>query len=153
MHLIRAIVFLTGAFFAAGCREDDIRTQQVPRSPAAVRTLAVLIPREDATWFLKLSGPAAAVAEDEAAFKVFTESVSFPVGEKPIAWKAPDGWQERPAGSQRFASYRTPAGLEVSVTQLGPEASKVLDNVNRWRRQIRLAPVTEDQLPDMTKSV
>ena len=45
--------------------------------------------------------------------------------------------------------------LEVSVIQLAtaPSANSLLDNVNRWRRQMQLPPITADQLPHETTTL
>ena len=42
--------------------------------------------------------------------------------------------------------------MEVSVIQLAtaPSANSLLDNVNRWRRQMQLPAITADQLPNET---
>jgi hypothetical protein len=137
-----------------GCDDEPIRVQRVPRPPsAAVRTLAVLIPREDATWFVKLSGSNADVAAEEGAFRKLVESLTFSAGELPIRWKTPDGWQDLGPTADRFTGFKTTSGIEATITQLGPNAKDVLANVNRWRGQIGLPPVDAEQLPSMTTPI
>ena len=45
--------------------------------------------------------------------------------------------------------------LEVSVMQLAtsPSANSLLDNVNRWRRQMQLPPIIADQLSTETTTL
>src|SRR5205814_3678787 len=49
----------------------------------------------------------------------------------------------------RFASFRFGSAdkpLELIVTPLGREAGTLLDNVNRWRRQLNLPAIDEAEL-------
>jgi len=71
--------------------------------------------------------------------------------EKPqIKWEVPDGWKPVPAASMRYASFAV-AGqnggtAEISVVVLDGEGGGDLQNVNRWRSQIGLPPVTDNDL-------
>src|SRR5262249_43723522 len=143
-----------------GCQNnDEIRRYQVPRE-APPRMLAAILPHGERTWFFKLTGPAPVVGEHKAEFERFVQSVRFPgEGDKPT-WAPPEGWREVPepklaprGGVPRFATFalgprETP--LELTVTPLGKEAADVLPNVNRWRGQLGLGPLTEDELPQAT---
>jgi len=144
----------------AGCRDDVIRSREVPKpQPVTQRTLAVLVPLADATWFFKLSGPESAVAADEAAFDAFVASAAFAEGDKPIRWVMPEGWRLDPGGKSRskmiprYATLRTANGNEALVTRLGtePGTRELLGNVNRWRREIGLEAVAEADLPTMSR--
>lgn len=69
-----------------------------------------------------------------------------------LTWKTPAGWTELPAGQMRVASFKVQDGgkvVDVSVIPLPGAAGGDLPNVNRWRGQVGLGPVTEDE---MTKS-
>lgn len=68
-----------------------------------------------------------------------------------LHFKAPSGWTEQPAGSVRVASFSI-AGSEgrkadMSVTQFPGDVGGDLANVNRWRGQIQLAPLSAADLP------
>ena len=39
----------------------------------------------------------------------------------------------------------------MTVIALGPEAGSFLANVNRWRQQLQLEPITDAELPDQSK--
>lgn len=77
----------------------------------------------------------------------------------PVPWTVPDGWTEKPAspGGMRVASYgvTTPDGraVDISVVALGGGAGATLANVNRWRDQIGLDPLSEAELPAQRQSV
>ena len=90
-------------------------------------------------------------------------SASAPVDATPPArpsapWVVPSGWQERPdPAGMRAASYGVtlPDGreMDVSVVALGEQAGSVLDNVNRWRRELGLAEVAEAGLDALRSPV
>ncbi len=65
----------------------------------------------------------------------------------PLQYKLPPGWQEKPLTPMRLASFKTsaPNGKEtdVSVVSLPGMAGGDLANVNRWRGQVKLAPIDE----------
>lgn len=74
-----------------------------------------------------------------------------------LGWTLPKGWVEQPASSMRVASFLAtgPRGhqVDVSVVSLAGQAGGLLDNVNRWRGQINLPPLTQGELPAMSKRV
>ncbi len=74
-----------------------------------------------------------------------------------LGYKRPAGWQEAPPGQMRVASFRV-AGkdgkqADVSVIPLPGLAGSDLDNVNRWRGQVGLAPVPEAELANLAQSL
>ena len=75
-------------------------------------------------------------------------------GERP-QWTLPASWQERPGEGMRYATLvvdATNPPLEIRVTPLSLAARDPLGNVNRWREQIALAPVTQEELPRVMRS-
>ena len=91
------------------------------------------------------------MAAKEAEFNEFLKSVHFDEQGKP-AWTLPSGWQQRDGSDIRYATLvlagDSAAGkpLEVSVTVLpksGDDEDYALVNINRWRGQIGLEPVTD----------
>ena len=129
-----------------------------PTGEPTDRMLGVVVPITPQGWFFKFSGPVAAVTAQESAFKDFLKTVTFTDG-KP-EWALPAGWQAQPGNQFRFATLLIPAEgkpLEVSVTAL-PNSGEdntnyVLSNVNRWRGQLRLPPITAAQLPAESSTV
>ncbi len=70
-------------------------------------------------------------------------------GSAPIAlhWTTPSGWEEQPASGFRKGSFsvRGPNGktADVSVISFPESAGGLLANVNRWRNQLKLEPITD----------
>ena len=65
-----------------------------------------------------------------------------------LTYKTPDGWTVKANGPLRLASLDIVDGdqkCDVSIISLGP-GQAVLENVNRWRGQIKLPPVQESEL-------
>ena len=142
-----------------GCRsEDQVLTYQIPKVKPPHRMLGAILPQGERAWFFKLAGAYDSVAEQADRFRTFIESVRF--GEGPEAeptWTLPAGWQQLPGNSMRFATIEITtdeAPLEVSVTVLPlPPQDGILTNVNRWRGQMGLSPLSRAGLAADTTSV
>jgi hypothetical protein len=83
-----------------------------------------------------------------------TQPASQPPG---LEYRRPAGWQEAPPGQMRAASLRV-AGKEgrqadVSVIPLPGLAGSDLNNVNRWRGQVGLPGVSEEELAKLAQPV
>lgn len=67
-----------------------------------------------------------------------------------LAWTLPPGWDEQAASGLRYGSFRVTgsgqAMADVSVVLLQGDAGGELANVNRWREQIGLPPVSGAEL-------
>ncbi len=74
-----------------------------------------------------------------------------------LQWKTPSGWKEIPPGEVRVASFKVMdtdgKQADVSVVPLPGEAGGDLGNVNRWRGQVGLPPVSEENLKKLAQSV
>lgn len=80
-----------------------------------------------------------------------------------ITYEAPPEWQpgQRVVSRSAFAVPREAAfvvqegerSVDISVTALGAAAGAVLPNVNRWRSQAGLEPITAAQLAEETKKI
>jgi hypothetical protein len=69
-----------------------------------------------------------------------------------IKWQAPAGWTSAPPSQMRYASFAVEKNGEkadISVVTFPGEGGSDLDNVNRWRQQIGLAPVDANGLKSM----
>ncbi len=68
-----------------------------------------------------------------------------------ITYNVPEGWKELPARGLRAASFEVASGdkkLDISVIPLslaGP-AGDIVENVNRWRGQVGLAPQSGEEI-------
>ncbi len=129
------------------------------------RTLGAIIPRGQRAWFIKLIGPVEAVAAEADAFSAMVRSVTFSDQDNaPPTWTTPEGWREdaRPSTATSVAYKTLLAGehedgpLEVTITPLpvqADEATMILDNVNRWRRQLGLAEIAGEQVAQTTERI
>lgn len=138
------------ALLVAGCAESPtIETRTVPKPPKD-RMLAAIVPVGSDGWFFKLSGQSEAVAAQEANFRRLLKSLRLNRGEP--AWTAPEGWTEKPGEGMRQATFHIEGdgpALECTVIKLpdpsgNPSSTEyTLANINRWRGQLSLEPLSE----------
>jgi hypothetical protein len=158
-RLRRPAALLAGLALAAlaGCQQETVTSYRVPRlDTPPPRLLAAIVPAGEKIWFFKLAGPAPEVAAHQAEFDRFVNSLNFlEAGDPPVTWVLPEGWEERPSREAlRYATIRVgPEKLELTVVPLGREAADQLANVNRWRRQIDLPPITEAELAPLKRDI
>lgn len=145
----------------AGCGREGIEHYRVERIAAAKpaektpqRMLGAVIPHGNRTWFFKLTGPPDVVADEKERFDAFVKSVRFDAAAgEPITWTAPESWHQESGSGMRYATFHIGEGdraIELSVTPLSGASGGLLGNINRWRGQIGLAPISEDELPALT---
>lgn len=85
---------------------------------------------------------------------VVESSVTAPSG-LPFSWVVPAGWREGNTSSMRVASYEVPLNGETgdfSLVRLGGGAGGISANVNRWRGQIGLGPVSAAEISNSTQA-
>jgi hypothetical protein len=123
------------------------------------RMLAAIVPHQGQGWFFKLLGPDEAVAARAGEFEAFLKTVEFQEGHDEPRWQALPEWRKEPASGLRYATYRLGSNppLELSIVRL-PQTSDdlstyVLSNVNRWRGQLQLPPISQSQLTSQTKEL
>jgi hypothetical protein len=137
------IVRLFGAsalFLIAGCRTSDeqIQTYRLAKEPAPL-----LAPFDHPSLIMSQSVPSSGSMPALPGMA--------PAG-KPtdITWKKPATWTEQPPSSMRVGSFLVtgPDGqqADVSIIPLSGSAGGDLANINRWRDQIDLPPLSADAL-------
>lgn len=138
------------ALAAIGCRDDEIRHYTVkPIDPPKLRLLAVILPVREKVWFVNVTGPEKSVADLKPQFDQFVQSIRFPENERRrVTWELPEGWKKEPNRSRLvYATFRAGQySLEVRIAQAGGDQ---LSNVNRWRGQLGLNPITQKELPEV----
>ena len=71
-------------------------------------------------------------------------------GHPGINWTVPEGWKSLPANSMRVGNFLVEGSdnrkAEISVIPISGTAGGNLANINRWRGQVQLAPLTEADL-------
>lgn len=135
-------VFLA-AVLLAGCRDAKISSYRVPHETPE--------PLPPILTGAMPSMPAAGAGASMANTAVPTAS-----GEG-LTWTAPSHWQAKPASAMRKGSYTVPgasgADADLSITAFPGDVGGELANINRWRGQLSLPPITEAELPTATEHV
>jgi hypothetical protein len=142
-----------------GCRDEEgVQHYNAPRAETPMVSMRIAIFKNaDQTWYFKLWGPKDVVDDHMAEFDQFLHTIQFNADDKnPVVWKAPEEWEKDSAGNQVYAAYLVGPKLtaaQMTVVKLGADTGSLLDNVNRWRRQLGLKPVTEDTMDGVTKAM
>ncbi len=98
--------------------------------------------------------PASHPPIDAAALDKLRDPSSIPgagAGSRPspVTFTQPPEWKAGPASGMRAASFEVADGsrkAEITVISLPVGGGDRLANVNRWREQIQLPPITQDEL-------
>lgn len=135
------------------------------------RLLAAIVPHGESAWFVTLKAAEPIAAAQKQSFGEFVRSIQFPTGPAASAspesraeqafgpsdqsfkltkWKTPEGWQEQPGSNEfRVTSFRVGSGdatAELLVSRIPQQGiGSLLGNINRWREQVGLEPVTTDK--------
>ena len=71
----------------------------------------------------------------------------------PAQWAKPENWREQPLSEMRLGSFKVEGpnadAADVSVIAFPGEAGGLISNINRWRGQLQLSPLSEEQLPEV----
>ena len=129
------------------------------------RIIAAMTSAGGSTLFFKIRGNAALTESQKSEFIKWVASVCNAQGESKmppaasampptenasnpqIKWQTPAGWSEVPASSMRYASFNAGTNdnkVDISIVTFPGEGGSDADNVNRWRQQIGLPPMTPD---------
>ncbi len=136
----------------AGCHRDDVKVYRVakdnnqPQQPAAP-------PMSTDT-----PNPSLPPGHPDISSAPGAMPAASRTGAPQLTWKTPDGWTEVPAGEMRVASFKIqgPDGKQADVSVIplpGLSGSTDDANVNRWRGQVNLSPVSPDELKKSAESV
>lgn len=145
------------------------------------RMIVAMATQSGISWFFKLKGADELVANQKSALLTFLQGVTLhnspaagdphaglglnvPMSSLPLPtaagpgsttpkWTVPAGWSSADPGSMLLAKFDVSGGgAEVSVLSLGGDGGGLLMNINRWRRQLQLAPVEESELNKITST-
>lgn len=125
-----------------------------PRVEGNDRMLAAMVLTPQKAWFFKVTGPKAEVSKHADEFQTFLGTLRFAdSGQGEPQWTLPSGWSQEPGTELSYAVLKIPAEgkpLELTVTALPkpPEDDEpyALLNINRWRDQMQLGPISQEQL-------
>jgi hypothetical protein len=137
---------------AAGCHRDDVKVYQTAKETDPAQPQTAPAQSTDSP------NPALPPGHPDISSTPGMPSVAMPgAGSPRLTWKSPDGWTELAPGQMRVGSFKvTGAGgksADVSIIPLGGIAGGAAANVNRWRGQIGLAPVSADEIKQVAQSV
>ena len=127
------------------------------------RIVAAMTSSGSSTLFFKMRGNAALAESQKGEFVKWVAAVcnskggnkspqaagAMPTdnsGNARLKWQTPEGWKEVPAASMRYASFSAGDGdakIDISVVMFPGDGGSDLDNINRWREQLALPPMSE----------
>lgn len=150
-----------------GCRDDEaIRIYSAPKDQTAASTgagqpqelLGALIAQESSPWAFKMMGDPEKVALYKDQFRQLVDSFAVSSDGEPT-WKLPEDWREEPGNEFIYRTFRPPndPSVKATINQLSysfmpdelsvPKWQKyVLENVNRWRGQLKLDNQAWDEM-------
>ena len=77
-------------------------------------------------------------------------------GQPQLKYILPEGWQEKPASPMRVASFGISEDgkqADISVIPMGGMAGGATANVTRWRGQVGLAPMTDEEVAKLAEKI
>ena len=145
------LLLLASLTLLCACREAKVASYRVPKekpeeaSPGMANASSTNAPTVSTGAARSLAGA------DMAATAVPT------AGGADLTWTAPAAWRSKPAGAMRKGSYAVPgadgAEADLSITAFPGDVGGELANVNRWRGQIQLPPLTAGDLATATTRI
>jgi hypothetical protein len=154
-----ALAALSTVLLLTACRRDEVVSYSVPKESSAANTLTPASTAAPASAPATPAGPAPAqpgqppaaqpsAADADAAMRNTAVNVASGPG---LAWDAPAGWTPGPERPMRKATLVIGAadggaGAELAVTAFPGDVGGNLANVNRWRQQLGLPPIGQDEL-------
>ncbi len=128
----RGFYFLLLASSLAGCGRNDIQVYRVAKETSPEPPMSSTMPA---------SGSSSEAGGVSPALK----------------WTLPTGWREVAPGQMRVASFQVQGKggeqADVSIVPLQGPAGGDLGNLNRWRDQVSLPAVSEEEMTKLAESV
>ena len=135
---MRCGVLFFSVAWLAGCGREEVQVYRVAKEPEAPAKPGGMPPGHPETASGNMGSPA---------------SSDLPK----LVYKVPDGWEEVTPGEMRLASFRVKGAdskiADVGVFPLPGLAGGDLGNVNRWRSQVGLEAITEEEMKKQAQPV
>ena len=133
----------------AGCHRDEIKVYRIAKDQdQSSQQTAPALPTDAPNPKLPPGHPDISSAPGAPA------SAS---GSTQLTWKTPAGWTEVPPSQMRVGSFKVAGAdgkqADVSIVPLPGMAGTDSANVNRWRGQVGLSVVTDDELQKAAENV
>ena len=125
--------------------------------------VVAFIHRPEGSLFFKIQGPDAAVTAQKPAFFEFLKTVKFAESSAPApapeakGWpgELPAGWTEVAPGPMQQAKFSVPdkdgAKAEVMVSIFPSATGGTVENVKRWRNQLKLAAIPDEEVAKLAQ--
>ncbi len=131
-----------------GCRKDEIVTYRLVKDPAPAPAAS---PAAAAT-------PAPPASGLDTSDRTMANTAVATASGPGLAWDAPASWTAGPERPMRKATFLMPGadgapGAELAVTAFPGDVGGNLANINRWRQQLSLAPISETELGATLKHI
>jgi hypothetical protein len=150
--MISLLILGTGCEPQPSIHEYETTLPEPKAKSKGTRILGAIVPvgEQGECWFFKLMGPTELVEGQRAKFDQFIESIHFPNGQdRPVQWKAPEGWTEGAASKMVFAALNIDTGKDPLRLTISNASGSLQANIDRWRGQIGLPPL---QAADLEKA-
>ena len=138
----RPLLFIAlAALLLIGCKDREIATYRAPKDPAPAAMPG--LPAADPAASGPMSNQRSPGDQSMANTAVPTAS-----GES-LTWTAPANWIAKPTGPMRKGSFTIKgdgAEADLSITAFPGSTGGLLANLNRWRGQLGLTPIAENEL-------
>ncbi len=134
------------ALLLSACSKPAIETYRAPKDPAPVAKSAPAPHNHGA------EAPKAAPAAPAPAAATGSTMANTPVATSSgpgLAWSAPASWIAKPGSAMRKGSYAIKGDggeADLSITAFPGDVGGDLANINRWRGQIQLGPISAGDL-------
>lgn len=144
-----SFVVLVALAAGASCRREGIAHARVVKSNEAIPGMGQAAPVSPQPAGAPIASGQAPAMEGEVPLP------PPPMQGEKLVWSLPKGWSETKGAGMRYATLQPPAKgkAEVSVIRLAGDSGGELANVNRWRGQIGLGPVSEAALSTLRTTV
>lgn len=136
----------------AGCHRDEVKTYRVAKDQNQ--------PQPQSAPAMSTDSPNPTLPPGHPDISSASAAPGFAASgsaQPQLTWKTPEGWTEVPPGEMRVASFKIQdqngKQADVSVIPLPGLPGSDEANVNRWRGQVGLSVVTDDELQKAAENV
>lgn len=144
MKTFAAIVALGGCVLAAGCEDKS-----PPPMPATRDNPQTPLGRSAQT--AREAAKSITAGQDQASAMADGNVSAGDIQAGGLVFRSPSGWQRQPAGGMRAAEFRIPGPEgEATVVFFTGIGGSAMDNINRWRGQVKPDRGGEPRVSEMT---
>lgn len=140
----------------SACRDPQIESYRVPKEKESAPPTASATPRTAPPQAPAAPAPTPTAPTPSADANMANTAVRTADGPG-LSWTAPAHWNAKPASAMRKGTYvitgDAGAAAELSITAFPGSVGGVLANINRWRGQVQLPPITGSDLPSATRTI